>query len=464
MKNKIEKAVILLIWLCIWQITAVFVGNRIYFATPYETLKELAVKASDPSFRSSVLLSLFRILSGFFTAFISAYILAFASLRFRWLRDFLSPFVTFLKSVPVAAVVVILLIWWGTGYLVLCIGFMVVFPNIYSTMLSGLQSTDKKLLEMSKAFDMKPTDRLLWIYRPSYLPGLHSAMEVSLGMCFKSGIAAEVIGLPELSIGDGLYRDKIYLNTAGVFAWIIVILLVCTLTEKFLLFIAGQVAKVPDAFPEKVRKKASDHDGGSFTSHAETPANGLPEGLSVFSDGVFKEYDGRIVTDTELSLKKGKIYLLNDPSGSGKTTLLEMIAGLRGPDKGTILSGKCSMAFQDDRLVESANSLRNLMITGATGDAINELKKMIPEHSFKIPVSELSGGERKRLGIIRAFLHPSDIVLIDEPFSGLDDENAKAVAEWMLSHQFGRTLIIVSHGLLPDTLKEAEKIPLISGR
>lgn len=454
MNNKIKKAVIFLIWLGLWQITAVFVDNRIYFAGPYETLKELAVKICDASFRASVLTSLFRILSGFFTAFISAYILAFASYKIGWLKDLLSPFVTFLKSVPVAAVVVILLIWWGTKYLVLCIGFMVVFPNIYSNMLSGLQSTDKKMLEMSKLFDMNPPDRLLWIYRPSYLPGLHSAMEISLGMCFKSGIAAEVIGLPELSIGNGLYRDKIYLNTAGVFAWIIVILLVCMLTEKIILFVSKQIAKIPDAFPEKEITKERSVTSGSKMS----------EGPSVYSENVFKAYDGRTVTDTKLSLEKGKNYLLNEPSGSGKTTLLEMIAGLKSPDKGSITAGKCSIAFQDERLVESANSLRNLMITGCTGSLTEELKTLIPEHSFKIPVSKLSGGERKRLGIIRAFLHPSDIVLVDEPFAGLDDKTAKAVAEWMLSHQFGRTLIIVSHGSLPDALKEAEKIPLISGR
>lgn len=462
MKNKIiKKAVIFLIWLGLWQVTAVFVKNPVYFASPFETIKELCIKLSGPEFAFSVLSSLLRILSGFFAALVSAYFLAFVSLKNKWFRDFLSPFVTFLKSVPVAAVVVILLIWWGSGYLVLCIGFMVVFPNIYSNMLSGLQNTDKKLLEMSKAFDMKASDILLWIYRPSYLPALHSSMEVSLGMCFKSGIAAEIIGLPESSIGSALYRDKIYLNTAGVFAWIIAILVVSSITEKIIILFAEQLSKIPDAFPEKMNVALSGNPAGLCT---DAGSGKIPEGLSVYSEGIIKKYDGRVITDTGLCLKKGKIYLLNEPSGFGKTTLLEMIAGLRNPDRGTILSGKCSVAFQDDRFAESANSLRNLMITGCCGDPCRELKKMIPEHSFKIPVSKLSGGERKRLGIIRAFLHPSDILLIDEPFSGLDDKTANDVSKWMLNHQNGRTLLIVSHGSLPEPLKNAEKISLISGR
>ena len=113
MKKKIKKAVILLIWLLIWQLAAFVADNRIYFASPYETVKELAVKLQEAAFWQSLGGSLLRILSGFCAAFLLAFLLAFAAQRYRWLNDFFSPFVTFLKSVPVTEVVVILLIWWG---------------------------------------------------------------------------------------------------------------------------------------------------------------------------------------------------------------------------------------------------------------------------------------------------------------------------------------------------------------
>ena len=215
MNNKMKKAVILLIWLALWQVTAFFVNNSIYFASPIEVASELCAKVKDIAFWQSVAGSLIRIVSGFLFSFLLAFLVSFIAYRYELVRDFLSPAVTFLNSVPI-------------------ISMMVVFPNIYLNMLSGLKNADRRLIEMAEVFKLGRADRMLWIYRPAYLSYLHSAVSVSLGMCFKSGIAAEVIGLPHFSAGEQLYRDKIYLNTAGVFAWVIVILLVSSLTERLI--------------------------------------------------------------------------------------------------------------------------------------------------------------------------------------------------------------------------------------
>lgn len=461
MNKKIMKAVNLLLWLCLWQITAFFVDNRIYFASPYDTLTELLAKAGDVVFWVSILSSLVRIVSGFLFAFLLAYILSFISYRYRWIGEFLSPMVSFLKSVPIAAVVVILLIWWGPDHLVLCISMMVVFPNIYSSMLTGLFNTDSDLLEMSSVFEMKKVDKMLWIYRPSYLPQLHSAMGVSLGLCFKSGVAAEIIGLPEFSIGERLYRDKIYLNTPGVFAWIVAILALSSLTEVLFKYILKVIAKYPKQSLGMEEFLKSGSVKSSFSKKMPDGTGSIPEGYTVFSECVTKIYDGREIVNTSLKLKKGSTYYLDDPSGTGKTTLLKMISGCLAPDSGSVSTGRIAMVFQNDRLIESANVLRNLQVAGCVADPKDHLNDLIPDRIMMLPVSDISGGERRRAAIARALLHPSDIVIMDEPFAGLDENTAGIAAEWIKRHLGDRTLIFTSHGFFPDAFKNSERIKLI---
>ncbi len=456
MKDKLKKAVILLIWLGLWQITALFVSNPIYFATPVETLRELFVKLREAAFWQSLLGSLLRILGGFFAASFLAFMLAFAVQRYGWLKEFLAPFVSFLKSVPVTAVAVILLIWWGPRYLVLCISLMVVFPNIYSNMQTGLSHADKELLEMAAVFRLRPIDRFLWICRPAYLPYLHSAVSVSLGMCFKSGIAAEIIGLPEFSIGERLYRDKIYLNTAGVFAWVIVILLLSSLTERLIMRLLKLLSKFPAPC---LRPETCGGEGDALNTGASF-TDGLPEGYTLYAERIVKSYEGRTLVDTEVKLKAGKIAYLKAPSGEGKSTLLGMLAGTVIPDRGSVAAGRLSMVFQEDRLVESANALRNLKLAGCTGDLAAEVRKLLPERTLMLPASELSGGERRRVAVMRALLHPSDAVIMDEAFTGLDEETKQKTLDWIRLKLEGRSLLFASHGTEAELFYDAEEIML----
>ncbi|MBR3307325.1 MAG: ATP-binding cassette domain-containing protein [Lachnospiraceae bacterium] len=456
MKNKIKKAAVILIWICIWEAAAVVVHNPIYFASPLETAEELAVKIRDAAFWQSVCGSMIRILAGFAAAFCAAFLLAFASYGCGPVKDFLSPFISFLKSVPVTAVVVILLIWWGPRYLVLCISMMVVFPNIYMNMLTGLGQADRNLLEMATVFGMKKTDIFLWIYRPACLPALHSAVSVSLGMCFKSGVAAEIIGLPEFSIGERLYRDKIYLNTAGVFAWIVVILALSALTEKLIMLALKGLVKIPAPCIKEGKAEMAGrplNTGGGFTK------DGGKE-YTLYSNMINKSYDGRTVTDTAVALRAGQTAFLKAPSGAGKTTLLKILAGIVKPDKGSVERGKLAMVFQEDRLIGSANGLRNLKLAGCAGELHTELAALLPERTMMLPASELSGGERRRLAIARAMLHPSDVVIMDEPFAGLDEESKQKTIEWIKSKLAGRSLIIASHGAEEELFGDAEEIKL----
>ena len=152
------------------------------------------------------------------------------------------PPVQLMKTVPVASFVILALIWTGSKNLSVFISFLVVYPMIHVNTKAGLISADRELLEMAEVFHIPFIRRALYIYRTALYPYLKSACRTALGMGFKSGIAAEVIGVPDGSIGEGLYLAKIYLSTAELFAWTVAIILVSSLFEKGFLWILKKCA------------------------------------------------------------------------------------------------------------------------------------------------------------------------------------------------------------------------------
>ena len=157
------------------------------------------------------------------------------SCRFRIVGEFLEPPIQFMKSIPVASFVILALIWTGSKNLSILISFLVAYPILHINTVSGLKSTDPKLLEMAQVFRVPSHKKVFYLYRPALSPYLISACKSALGMAFKSGIAAEVIGVPDFSIGANLYEAKIYLDTASLFAWTLAIILIASCFEKILL-------------------------------------------------------------------------------------------------------------------------------------------------------------------------------------------------------------------------------------
>ena len=151
------------------------------------------------------------------------------------------------KSIPVASFVILALIWIGSENLSVFIAFLVVVPMIYSSTLAGLKSADRRLLEMARVFSMPFWKRLRFIYIPAVLPYLMSGCRTALGMSWKSGIAAGGHRHPGQSIGEQLYYAKLYLDTAGLFAWTFVIILASSAFEALFLWLLDGSAADPAA-------------------------------------------------------------------------------------------------------------------------------------------------------------------------------------------------------------------------
>lgn len=218
-------------WLLVWQLAAWAIDARIILVGPLEVLARLASLATTGEFWASVGLSLGRIALGLVAGIAAGVVLAVAASRVRILRELLAPLVGALKAVPVASFVILALLWVSSSSLSIVIAWIMAFPIVYANVLEGIEQTDPQLLEMADVFDVRPLDRLRLIYLSQVLPYFRVAVSLALGLSWKAGIAAEVIGLPDLTIGEHLYDAKVYLDTPDLFAWTVAIVVVSVALE-----------------------------------------------------------------------------------------------------------------------------------------------------------------------------------------------------------------------------------------
>jgi NitT/TauT family transport system permease protein len=141
------------------------------------------------------------------------------------------------KSVPVASFVVIALVLINKIWLSALISFLIVLPIVYTNLLEGIKSVDNKMLEMATVFKMPFAKRLRFIWLPSVKSHFLASVKVSLGLAWKSGVAAELIGTPDGSVGDWLYYSKLYLLTTDLFAWTLAVVLLAMAFEKLFVFL-----------------------------------------------------------------------------------------------------------------------------------------------------------------------------------------------------------------------------------
>lgn len=165
-----------------------------------------------------------------------------------------------------------------------------------------------------------------------------------------------------------------------------------------------------------------------------------------------KSFDGKVVLDhVSLTLESGGTACLMAPSGRGKTTLLRCIAGLEAPDSGQItdLPERIAYVFQEDRLCDGFSAVDNIrLVTGKAlgeGEIRQHLEELGLAGSLDQPVRELSGGMRRRVVISRAVCFGADLLLLDEPFKGLDDEARQQTADYILRHRGAAAILCVTH-------------------
>lgn len=185
--------------------------------------------------------------------------------------------------------------------------------------------------------------------------------------------------------------------------------------------------------------------------------------MNIELKNVTKTYDSKpVIKDFSYIFENGKQYLLKGDSGSGKTTTINVILGLTTPTSGSVTSdNRYSVVFQEDRLLEEFSSIDNLRFVNPSLDVqtiSSHLSRLIPGADITLPVKAFSGGMKRRVAIARAILAESDVVIMDEPFTGLDRASAELALMYIKENRGCRTLIITTH--VYDTLPEFVRIDI----
>lgn len=237
----------MLLALAVWQGVSMLVGMDMLLASPVKVMERLGTIWREKDFLSTVLFSMGRIFGGFLLAFVTGIGLALLAGRFRTVEILLWPYVVTIKSVPIASFIILCLIWFSYTQMTVFIAFLIAFPVIYTNVLHGIRSTDPQLLEMASLYRVRGIRKLFYVEMPGIMPFLTSACSVAIGMAWKAGVAAEVIGVINGSIGQKLYDAKIYFQNADLLSWTLIIILLSVAGEKafvwMIRFLYGRAVK-----------------------------------------------------------------------------------------------------------------------------------------------------------------------------------------------------------------------------
>ncbi len=162
-------------------------------------------------------------------------------------------------------------------------------------------------------------------------------------------------------------------------------------------------------------------------------------------DHLSKHFGDLTVFDQlSLTMESGNIYCLMAPSGKGKTTLFRILMGFEHADSGQITGlnhARISAVFQEDRLCEAFTPLDNVYMAAAPAFTKAQIRKellaLLPEDALNRPVCTLSGGQKRRTAICRALCAPFDLLIMDEPFTGLDEDTRLEVIQYIKKKSAG---------------------------
>ncbi|MDN0062814.1 ATP-binding cassette domain-containing protein [Collinsella ihumii] len=440
-----------LFWIVVWQLASMAVASEFILAGPLDALRALARLVPTAAFWGQIAFSFLRIAAGTAVAYALAIALAAAAHRWALVRTLAAPALSAIKSTPVACVVVVLLIWFGSRNVSAIAVFLMALPGIYFPVLKGLDELDPQMEELFCLYRADARTRLLAHVVPGVMPYLVAASATVLPMSWKAGVAAELIGVPDGSIGERIYQAKLLLETADLFAWTIVVVLVAWVFERAVL------SALNACWPAAGRWAALHQNGRTAAT---------PTGATIVARQLRAGHAGTAACRAvDFEVAPGEILCLMGSSGAGKTTMLSTITGLLSPVSGNLSipdETRFAAVFQETRLVDDLTPEENVrLFAPRERNARAMLAELLPQDALGSPVRELSGGQRRRVELVRALAADADVVLLDEPFTGLDGKTHQEALAFVTRHLDGRPLIISTHDK-QDALALGGKILAIS--
>lgn len=418
-------------WLAVWVFAAALVAQPLILPGPGAVVVALLRLVCDAGTWAILVGSGARILGGLALAAACGGVMAGASVRSMTFARLVAPALSFVKATPVACIVVLLLIWLGSARVSIVAVFLMALPGVYFSLVEGLTQADKPLKQMFRLHGVRGWRLFCAHTWREVLPFVLSCARAVIGMSWKAGVAAELIGMAVGTVGERIYQAKLLIETADLLAWTVLVVAASWACERVLVWLLR--ASGPAAWRAAVRSHGRGLHGRAGA------ASGADVAELAFAVGDRAPWapalDGLV-----LNVPAGGRACVMGASGVGKSTLIALATGECTP---------CSMVFQDARLVESASALDNVLVCANArvnaSSAAALLRLLVPGVDVHARVAELSGGQRRRVEIARALLCPGGAVILDEPFTGLDTAARDACAEAVLDLLDGRMLLLATH-------------------
>jgi ABC-type nitrate/sulfonate/bicarbonate transport system ATPase subunit/ABC-type nitrate/sulfonate/bicarbonate transport system permease component len=438
MKNKRTTAWILsaATALILWQGVASWINYPQLIPSVKGLLLSVIHLFSLPSFYISLGATLLRGLTGVVAAFALALPIGFLCGKKSFWFNYFNPLLSTLRSTPVIAFILLIILWLPTEAVAPAIALMTMFPVLCENIIKGVQSIHPDYEKLALVYRINLRTRTKYIYLPGLKPFIESGSITAFGFGWKAIIMGEVLSKPFAGIGVEMRTAQMFVNVPDLIAWtFIAIVISFALTE--------------------ILRKLLQGNRPAVISHGQAHLLHNPiDKTSLKIKEITKRYGGKTLFEKlSYEIPAGGICLVTGVSGIGKTTLLNIVAGIIKSEGGTIegTEAKKAYLFQNPTLLPWLTAEENILLTAPkdkTPTQLTELFKAleIEELSDHYP-SQLSGGQRQRVALTRALASEPQLLLIDEPFTGLDKEltekTASLLNSWIKTHHV--TTIVAIH-------------------
>ena len=388
---------------------------------------------------------------GLLLSLAAASITAFLLNRSEAIRFLFMPWLSLLRSVPVISFILLALIFLNPEMIPLLIAFLTMYPLLTENLLKGLMNRRDSWKMLARQFHLNAWNCLFQINYPQLKPYLFSGLASAVGFGWRAIIMGEVLSQCVDGIGKRMKEAQVFIDVPELIAWTLVAIVLSWLTDKL-------ISRLSDWQPS-VRYR---HSAVELQAVSLQPNDICLTDVS-YSYGVHH---------MNIILKAGKIYVLSAPSGQGKTTLLQLLNGTLRPTGGEIscLPGQTANLFQEPTLLPQLTAKENIMLGGTAyyDRAILEQQSLRLLAAFQLEKqaemypAALSYGQQQRVALARALMFPTGLLLLDEPFNGLDVELRQLVARFLVEWQQEKQATVVFSSHHADEIKamNAEVITL----
>lgn len=225
------KIIALVFWISVWWLIARMINQEIYVPSPIQTLEALIHNIGQADFWKTIMSTISRVVLGFLGACVVGILLGVLCGLHAFSYTLWHPIISAIKSTPVMSFILIAILWFRSGNVPIFICFLMGLPIIWTSTVEGIRHVDNRLLEMAEVYQVHWKYRIGHIYFPSTIPYIRAAMITALGLGWKVTVAAEVLSNPKFSIGTKLSEAKIYIESAQLFGWTIVVIVLSLAIE-----------------------------------------------------------------------------------------------------------------------------------------------------------------------------------------------------------------------------------------